>query len=218
MTARPAQCAGRAACGVEDEGEVAKGRGFCHVGRQRAWRVLPMPPTLPMPPAPPHAIHAAWLVRNVRERGMSILSAAPSPFGLRPKGEPPVVRTVAGWGQGWVPRSVLGPPPTADRPKRRSFDRISARIATTGDQGMHRVLEAKASVKKWKIYPRILPYLLASGSKRGEMLLENPLSVQYGQKFAQFLPTWLSRRRQNEVTVIYAGKIPKSLPRRRAMR
>ena len=88
---------------------------------------------------------------------------------------------------------------------------------TVGDQGMHRVLEAKASVKKWKIYSRILPYLLASGSKRGEMLLENPLSVQYGKKFAQFLPTWLSRRRQNEVTVIYVGKIPKSLPRCRAV-
>lgn len=89
---------------------------------------------------------------------------------------------------------------------------------TVGDQDMHRVLEAKASVKKWKIYSRILPYLLASGSKRGEMLLENPLSVQYGKKFAQFLPTWLSRRRQNEVTVIYAGKILKSLPRCRAVR
>ena len=88
---------------------------------------------------------------------------------------------------------------------------------TVGDQGMHRVLEAKASVKKWDIYPCILPYLLASGSKRGEMLLENPLSVQYGQKFAQFLPTWLSRRRQNEVTVIYAGKIPKPLLLHRAM-
>ena len=152
---------------------VAKGRGFCHVGRQRAWRVLPMPPTLPMPPAPPHAIHAVWLVRNVRERGMSILSAAPSPFGLRPKGEPPVVRTVAGWGQGWVPRSVLGPPPTAGRLKHAG------------------VLETRVSVRKLEIFHHMLPYLLASGSKRGEMLFWNPLSVQYGRKLAQFLPTWL---------------------------
>ena len=51
------------------------------------------------------------------------------PCGLRFEGEPPVMRAVAGCGQGWVPRLAIGPPPTADRPKRRSFDRISARIA-----------------------------------------------------------------------------------------